>query len=87
MPHVPRSVPDCEVPISTSFDPVLGRTKETPSAGMRTDEEQSNVPFVLNRTIVGTPARALLIRGVYPPFASISIICCPFTTFTFCAAG
>lgn len=50
--------------------------------GMRTDDEQSKVPFVSNRMIVGIPAFAILFRGWYPPFAEISIICFPSTTLT-----
>jgi len=39
--------------------------------------EQSNVPFVLTRKIVGTPALAITLRGEYPPFAEISMTCVP----------
>ena len=41
--------------------------------------EQSNVPFVFTRRIVGMPAFAITLRGEYPPFAEMSIICRPST--------
>jgi len=50
--------------------------------GIRTDDEQSNVPFVSNRKIVGIPAFAMLLRGWYPPLAWISMICFPSTIVT-----
>lgn len=54
--------------------------------GIRTEDEQSKVPFVSNRMIVGIPAFAILFRGWYPPFAEISMICVPSTTLTLFAA-
>lgn len=44
--------------------------------------EQSNVPFVVTLKTVGMPAFATTLRGEYPPFALISIICLPSTTET-----
>ena len=40
-------------------------------------DEQSKVPLVETRRMVGTPAFAVIIRGEYPPFAVISMICFP----------
>jgi len=54
---------------------------------MRTDEEQSNVPLVLKRMMVGMPACATLVRGWYPPFARISMICLPSTMLTLFASA
>jgi hypothetical protein len=40
-------------------------------------DEQSNVPLVSTRNIVGTPAVAVMMRGEYPLFADTSIYCVP----------
>lgn len=55
--------------------------------GIRTEAEQSNVPLVLNRKIVGMPAWAIVRRGWKPPLAVISMICVPSTMVTFCFAA
>src|SRR3989338_4246747 len=50
--------------------------------GMLTADEQSNVPLVFIFIIVGMSAFAVVIRGKYPPFAPISIICFPLRILT-----
>lgn len=47
---------------------------------MTTLAEQSNVPSVVMRNIVGIPDFAVMVRGEYPPFARIAMTCVPFTT-------
>jgi len=49
---------------------------------MRSVEEQSKVLLVFTRIIVGTLALAIVERGVYPPLATISIICLSFSVET-----
>src|SRR3989338_998127 len=57
---------------------------------MRIEEEQSKVPCVLRRRIVGTPDLATECVGLNPPFARSSMICLPsimVTLFTICSSG
>ena len=68
--------------ISTSVVPDDGKFWRKPSTGIESAAEQSNVPFVTRRKIVGTPAFALVILGEYPPLTSKVIICLPFSTET-----
>ena len=58
-----------------------------PKLGIRTVEEQSNVPLVINLNVVGIPALAMLFLGLNPPLAVISIICWPFTMLTLSAGA
>ena len=85
IPHDPLSIPGWPLPISTSVTPDCGNNLLMFKLGIRTDEEQSNVPLVLKRMIVGIPAFAILFLGWYPPFARISMICFPSTTLTLLA--
>lgn len=80
--QVPRRGPVFGEPISISVKPVWGSSLDTFRLGILTDEEQSNEPFVLKRTMVGIPALAVESRGEYPPLALISMICLPSTILT-----
>lgn len=80
MPHIPRRSPLLETPRSISVTPEGGRLALIFKLGIRTAMEQSKVPLVLNRMIVGKPALATLFLGKYPPLAVISIICLPSIT-------
>ena len=74
MPQEPRKVPAEERPRSISVEPEMGKFRLKFILGIRTAEEQSKVPLVLNLIIVGIPALATLFLGEYPPLAFISII-------------
>ena|SRR3989338_435374 len=51
-------------------------------AGIVRVDEQSNVPFVATRMMVGISAFAIVCCGEYPPLAPISMICFPPTRLT-----
>ena len=54
--HDPWKMPDFGVPISISVEPVCGSIFEISKLGIRTADEQSNVPVVSKRKTVGRPA-------------------------------
>ncbi len=64
-------MPTDEIPRSMSVVPDGGRFLKMFKLGMRTEDEQSKVPLVLMRKIVGTPDLATLCAGVKPPLAQI----------------
>ena len=68
---------------SISVEPVEGKILRYPSLGIVTPEEQSNVPSVFIRSVVGISALAEVSLGTYPPFAVTSMICFPSVTVTF----
>src|SRR3989338_10605933 len=78
----------CIVPCASSADigissvPVGERNFWYCNFGITRLAEQSNVPFVFTRKVVGTPAFARITRGEYPPFAVMSTTCFPSTTET-----
>lgn len=75
MEQVPFKRPTFGLPKSMSVVAVGGRLRAIFKLGMRTAMEQSNVPLVFTRKIVGSPALATLFLGIYPPLAVISTIC------------
>ena len=58
-----------------SVTPDGGKLLLYPIAGIESEEEQSKVPSVLTRSVVGISAFAKDSRGPYPPRAVISTIC------------
>lgn len=82
IPHIPWSVEVAGLPRSISVIPDGGRFLVIFILGIRTTEEQSNVPFVSNFNTVGIPAFATLVLGRNPPLARISTYCFPSTIVT-----
>ena len=58
MPQLPWRVPASELGREISVNPEIGRFLLIFKLGMRTEEEQSKVPLVLNLKVVGRPALA-----------------------------
>src|SRR5690606_32177758 len=80
--HAPFSTPVSETPRSMSVIPERGKFFDILKLGILTAEEQSKVPVVLNRKIVGIPEVPMLFIGKYPPLAVTSMICLPSSTYT-----
>ena len=77
-----RVVPAFCAGTSISVEPVEGRILRYPRLGMVTPEEQSNVPSVFMRSVVGISAFAEVAVGKYPPLTPISTSCLPSATDT-----
>src|SRR3989344_7892623 len=72
----------CSAGIGIASVPVGERNFWYCNFGITRLAEQSNVPLVFTRKVVGTPAFARITRGEYPPFAVMSTSCFPSTTDT-----
>ena len=70
-----------------SVAPSDGRTFLSPILGILTADEQSKVPAVVIRSIVGMSAFAPVNFGEYPAFTPISTTCFPSTTDTLLTEG